>query len=171
MSDIILHLGGNINRINKTIEIAKQYSEAIVIVSSEGGQQEMANCFKIAGISKERVVFDTTALDTPGNFCNTFGLVKKYNPKNLYFITDRFHIDRSYYIATIAYLNTGINLIPCCYNGGDLNYVEPPSYALGNVIATLIWKYTGYLWVSKNIKNARLSYQKQAEEELKSLIW
>jgi uncharacterized SAM-binding protein YcdF (DUF218 family) len=169
--DIILHLGGNIDRIYKTIDVAKQHSEAIIIVSSEGGMQEMIRRFKNAGISKDRVIFDTSALDTPGNFCCTFNLVKRYNPKNLYFVTDRFHIDRSNYIATIAYMNTGITVIPCSYNGGDLNYVEPPSYALGNVIATLIWKYTGYLWVNGNIKNARLSYQKQAELELKSLVW
>ena len=73
---VILHLGGNVNRIDKTIELALANPNAVVVVSTEGSPSTVISRLDAAGISRNRYILDFKAWDTLTNFALTYDLIK-----------------------------------------------------------------------------------------------
>lgn len=156
MSNVILELGGNPNRLDKAIEVFKEQPDSIIIISTESSLQLCIDKLKSAGIPDTQYIFDYTAWDTVTNFTETYKLIKSKKPKKLFVVTDKFHMKRSLVIANTVYFFTGINVVPCSYMGGDLKRVESDSLIWGDFARSLIWKLTGYLFYDSTVKNERM---------------
>jgi len=50
--ETILHLGGSLQRLTKTIELAKEKPTSLVVVSSEGDPQKVMRTLLDAGIER-----------------------------------------------------------------------------------------------------------------------
>lgn len=145
MTKIILELGGNPDRLNKAIEIYKQNSDALIVISSESNPQFCVNMLKTAGVPETNYIFDFNAWDTVTNFTETYEFIRSKGTKKLFVVTDKFHMKRSMTIAKNVYLFTGVDLIPCDYLGGDLNRTESDSLINKCFWSSLLWKFTGYV--------------------------
>ena len=145
MTLTIIHLGGNVQRLNKAIETYHQNPGAFIIISSEDGTQQCVNKLKAAGIPNTDYVFDFNAWDTVTNFTATFDYIRKRGTKTLFVVTDKFHMPRAMAIAKIVYLFTGIKLVACESLEGDLSRVESKAKVQEAVIRTTLWKFFGYL--------------------------
>jgi hypothetical protein len=154
--DIILELGGNVNRIKAVCDLALKLPNAKIIISSELPCSEVVNLLTESGIGYDRFLLDFTAWDTVTNFTETFRLIKSYKPEKIHIVTDKFHMPRSAAIATCVYLFKKITLVPHPYLGGDLNYKEPFKLILEDAIRALVWRLTGQLIYYKQVKKERM---------------
>lgn len=170
MADAILHLGGNIGRLEETIRQAKLHPTATVIISSEGAIQDVVNKLQGAGIGRERVVLNPLAYDTPGNFTTTWGDVKRAGAKRVYVVTDQFHMQRSMALAKACYFGRGVEPVPCPLVGGP-KYEEPQGWTVGGVAAVLLWRATGIVYVQPQLKRARSAWWEQAQKEYREVCW
>jgi uncharacterized SAM-binding protein YcdF (DUF218 family) len=159
MKKLILHLGGGMDRANRCIQLAKEYPNALILVSSEGGNP--LEYYSQAGIDPNRVFLDYDAWDTVTNFTHTYERIKKkFNPEEIFVVTHDFHMNRSMKIANAVYFSTGIKLIsspsggPNPY-GPEYNFTEPDRLILEDTIRAWIWKLTGILIYWKNIRQQR----------------
>lgn len=170
MADVILHLGGNIKRLEETIRQAQLHPTARIIISSEGAIQEVVNQLKKAGIERGRVVLNPLAYDTPGNFTTTMQDVRRAGAKRVYVVTDAFHMKRSMALANACYCGMGIQPIACPYNGSPM-YEEPAGWTVGGVAAVMLWRATGIVYVEPKLKNARSQWWQQAQKEYRGVVW
>ena len=154
--DVILELGGNINRLYKVLELAEQYPQAKIVVSSEGGPDRCVAILRGAGITDDRFLFDFNAWDTVTNFTNTLKLIKSFRPKNVYVVTDKFHMKRSMAIANAVFFLSFIKLIPCPYMGSEPHDPENPKYVRDDRFRAWLWRLTGHLKYYPNVKDARM---------------
>ena len=153
--DIILELGGNVNRMQKVCELANQHPEAKIVISSEGGCGAAVEMLTKHGIGYDRFLFDYAAWDTVTNFTETCGLIKSYKPKKIYVVTDKFHVPRSMAIASGVYLFDKITLEAHPFLGGDLNRKEPLKLVVEDALRALVWKFTKHLIYDTKVKDAR----------------
>ena len=166
--DIILELGGNAARLYKVIELAEEHTSAEVIVSSEGSPDHVVSLLRGAGINDDRFLLDFKAWDTVTNFTETVKLIKSFKPKNLYVVTDKFHMKRSMAIARAVYFLSGIKLIPCPYMGSEPHDPENPKYVRDDRFRAWLWRLTGYLKYYPNVKTARMPQILAAEKHAKA---
>ena len=145
MTLTIIHLGGNVQRLNKAIETYHQNPGAFIIISSEDGTQQCVDKLNAAGIPRTDYIFDFNAWDTVTNFTATFDYIRKRGTKTLFVVTDKFHMPRAMAIAKIVYLFTGIKLVPRESLEGDLSRTESKAKVQEAVIRTTLWKFFGYL--------------------------
>lgn len=166
MQKLILHLGGGLDRADKCIELAKQYPEAPILVSSEGG--DVLKYYIDRGIPAERVFLDNVAWDTVTNFTYTYKRVKdEFKADTVYVVTHNFHMRRSMIIAEAVYWRRGITPIACPAGGPDPygNFQEPTNYVMEDAIRSWIWRLTGLLFYWKNVRKARCGdYQEKWNE-------
>jgi len=162
--DIILELGGNAARLYKVIELAEEHTCAEVIVSSEGSPDHVVSLLRGAGINDDRFLLDFKAWDTVTNFTETVKLIKSFKPKNLYVVTDQFHMKRSMAIARAVYFLSGIRIIPSPYMGSEPHDPENPKYVRDDRFRAWLWRLTGYLKYYPNVKEARMP-QIEADEK------
>ena len=166
--DVILELGGNAARLYKVLELAEENTSAEIIVSSESSPDRVVAMLRGAGINDDRFLLDFKAWDTVTNFTETVKLIKSFKPKNLYVVTDKFHMKRSMAIARAVYFLSGINLIPCPYMGSEPHDPENPKYVRDDRFRAWLWRLTGYLKYYPNVKEARmpqiLADEKRAKE-------
>jgi uncharacterized SAM-binding protein YcdF (DUF218 family) len=166
--DIILELGGNAARLYKVIELAEEHTSAEVIVSSEGSPDHVVGLLRGAGINDDRFLLDFNAWDTVTNFTETVKLIKSFKPKNLYVVTDQFHMKRSMAIARAVYFLSGIRIIPSPYMGSEPHAPENPKYVRDDRFRAWLWRLTGYLKYYPDVKERRMpgirADQKKAEE-------
>jgi uncharacterized SAM-binding protein YcdF (DUF218 family) len=161
--DIILELGGNAARLYKVLELASEYPEAKIIISSEGSPDHVVGLLRGAGINDERFLLDFKAWDTVTNFTETVKLIKSFHPKNLYVVTDQFHMKRSMAIATAVYFLSGMRIIPSPYMGSEPHDPEDPKYVRDDRFRAWLWRLTGYLKYYPDVKAARMP-QIEADE-------
>jgi uncharacterized SAM-binding protein YcdF (DUF218 family) len=156
MSNLILHLGGGLDRADKCIELAKQFPNAPVLVSSEGG--DVLNYYTSRGIDASRVFIDNEAWDTVTNFTATYKRVKEeFKADTVYVVTHNFHMRRSMIIAQAVYWRRGITSIASPSGGPDPygNYEEPSNYVEGDAIRSWVWRLTGLLFYWKKVREDR----------------
>ena len=152
MKKLILHLGGGINRADRAIELANQYPDAKILVSSEGG--DVIGYYRDRGISEDRVVHDTSAWDTLTNFTHTLNLVRDvYEADEVYVVTHDFHMRRSMRIANAVYFLRGITPIPSSAGGPDRTELE--KYVTQDTYRAWIWRLTGLLFYWKSVREQR----------------
>lgn len=152
---VILHLGGYLApRSKKSAELAKQFPEAIILVSSEGENQAVLNEYALNGIDSSRVIIDNEAWDTVTNFTTTFKRIKnEFKADVVYVVTNGFHMKRSMVIADAVFYNSGI--IPIASPCSEVEFDEPMGLIVGDALRAWVWKFTGLLFYSKKVKLER----------------
>ena len=156
MRKLILHLGGGMDRANKCIELANIHPDAMILVSSEGGNP--LEYYTQHGVDPNRVFLDYTAWDTLTNFTHTYRRIKKeFRPEKVLVVTHDFHMKRSMRIANAVYWMTGITPIACPAGGPDPygNYQEPENYVRDDTIRAWVWRLTGLLFYWQKVRDAR----------------
>jgi uncharacterized SAM-binding protein YcdF (DUF218 family) len=153
MIEIILHLGGSLQRLTKTIQLAKEKPTSLIIVSSEGDPREVMRTLLGAGIERYRIVLDYQAWDTVTNFTKTKPLIKKTGTTKLYVVTDGFHMTRSMGIGHIVYFGSDMSLVACPSSDGGS---EPWDLLIGDWIRALVWRLTGYQHKWNSVYESRL---------------
>ena len=152
MRKLILHLGGGMDRANKCIELAKIHPDAMILVSSEGGNP--LEYYTQRGVDPNRVFLDNTAWDTVTNFTHTYRRIKKeFKPEKVLVVTHDFHMKRSMRIADAVYWMTGITPIAC--PSGPPSHEEPHNYVRDDTIRAWVWSFTGILFYWKSVRDAR----------------
>ena len=169
--DIILHLGGNINRTYKAAELATRLSFTKVIVSSEGPIKQALDIYKEKGITQDRIDTDFTAWDTVTNFTETKTKIISYQPKKLYVVTDKFHMRRSITIAKICYIDSPVEVISCSslYNSPDIK--ESTQLVLYDALRTATWQTTSHLLYDTRIKASRWPGIQAEEQAAREYSW
>jgi hypothetical protein len=153
MKKLILHLGGRLGRADKCIELAKQFKDAVILVSSEGGN--VLEYYTDRGIESSRVVHDINAWDTVTNFTDTYKRVKEeFQADEVYVVTDSFHMRRSMLIAEAVYWAKGITAIPCSA-GDSISTVESDNLVISDAIRAWVWRLTGLLFYWKDVRKER----------------
>jgi uncharacterized SAM-binding protein YcdF (DUF218 family) len=167
MKKAIIELGGNNNRLDTALELAKQHPDALIIISSEGYPAGCLAKLKAAGISKDRFILDYNAWDTVTNFTTTLSIIRKQKIKELYVVTDLFHIPRSKKICETVYFGRGVKRYYVPHGSDDHKEILWYDW-----MRSLIWRTTGYLIYDKKVKEQRMpaieADAKLAEELLKS---
>ena len=163
--DVILELGGNVNRMQTVKKLATENKTAKIIVSSESPPTAVVDILSSAGLGYTRFLLDYNAWDTVTNFTQTVKLIKLYQPKRLFIVTDYFHMRRAMAIATPIYALSGIELVPVPFMGGDIHYKEPLKLILEDAGRALLWKLTGHLIYDKKVKEDRMPGY-QADKQL-----
>jgi len=152
MRKLILHLGGGMSRADKCIQLANIHPDAMILVSSEGGNP--IEYYSQRGIDPNRVFLDYAAWDTVTNFTHTFRRVKKeFRAQKVFVVTHTFHMKRSMRIADAVYWMTGITPIPSPA-GGSTN-PEPENYVRDDTIRAWVWRLTGILFYWKSVRESR----------------
>jgi uncharacterized SAM-binding protein YcdF (DUF218 family) len=141
VSEIVLHLGGNWRRIQRTIQQAKWCPNSMVVISSEGNQGLIREALAQARIRPERVVFDAAAYDTVGNFTDTYPLIRRLNGRTVYVVTSDWHMRRAMAIARVCYFGRGIRAVACPWP--DNPSKKDLGGACWDLWRTLQWRLTG----------------------------
>jgi uncharacterized SAM-binding protein YcdF (DUF218 family) len=153
MKKLILHLGGRLGRADKCIELAQQFKDATILVSSEGG--DVIKYYTDRGIKSSRVFHDTVAWDTVTNFTGTYKRIKEeFKANEVYVVTDDFHMKRAMLIAEVVYSGRGITAIACSA-GNSIIRIESNNLITGDVIRAWSWRLTGFLFYSKKTREER----------------
>jgi uncharacterized SAM-binding protein YcdF (DUF218 family) len=154
---VILELGGNpTTRMPKTIELAQAMPEAFVLVSSEGDPAYCLNALKSGGIDPNRFYLDYTAWDTVTNFTCTVKRIQSLGCKELYVVTDGFHMLRSMSIATAVYFKTGIKLIPQPATPAD--HQEDKKLVIEDTARAWLYRFTGNTLFYQQVYDDRIGY-------------
>ena len=166
---VIIELGGNpAGRTPKAIELATQMPDAFLLFSTVEDPSLCINSCKNAGIDKSRFYLDYLAWDTVTNFTCTYDRIRNLGAKELYIVTDGYHMERAMAVAKTVYLGNGIKLIPSPSSGGGK---EPASRILVDDIRAWVWKLTGQIVADNQVYVDRMpSYQAyycQAQQLLK----
>jgi len=155
----ILHLGGNSTRIETTIEMVKQWPDALVILGTVENPVECFTRLRIAGVNRNRIIFDFRAWDTVTNFTVVRRILKEFKVEQLCIVTDTFHMRRSMLIARIVYFaNSTIKEISAAYHQ-DPAMVHAKDTVLRttvDVLRAVIWATTRILFYNPRIKAARM---------------
>jgi len=153
MSDIILHLGGNLQRAHTAAALAQAFPDAKVVVSSELG--DFQGIYASYNIAPERIVVDMEAWDTVTNFTHTYKLLRSMGCRRLFVITDQFHTYRSMLIALAVWGNR-VPIYICPH--GHIIQQSDENIAQWNLVRALLWRLTGVLLYEKSVKEARSQY-------------
>ena len=163
--DVILELGGNIERMETALEMARLHPETILIVSSEGSPDAVMGRVNNDQLSWQRVLLDYNAWDTVTNFTKTVDLVRSYRARRVYVVTDEFHMKRSMAIARGVYFLSGVELVPVPRPSAKKS--EDPQLVRWDRFRAWLWRFTGYLKYWPDVLEERwpifVSYQQAAE--------
>jgi uncharacterized SAM-binding protein YcdF (DUF218 family) len=155
MANVIIHLGGDPERIYETIQTAKDNPDALIIISSEGNCLWADQQLQAAGIVRNRYVFDFNAWDTVTNFTETKRWVMRQRPNKLFIVTNEFHMPRSEVIAQCVFWKEGVRVVACpAANRSPRS--EAWQLVLGDVARALVWRVTGFLIASAKTKAERM---------------
>ncbi|MCY6493548.1 YdcF family protein [Leptolyngbya sp. GGD] len=137
---LILVVGGTPDREQKAAQLAREYPNLDVWVSS--GSSEAQQIFTKAGINQSRLYLDNRATDTVSNFTTMVDLLKQQHIPHVFLVTSDFHLARSTAIATVVFGSEGIAFTPvAAYNP----YYPPESQLrmVRDVGRALLWLGTG----------------------------
>ena len=167
---VIIELGGNpAGRTPKAIELATQMPDAFLLFGTVEDPALCINSCKSAGIDKSRFYLDYLAWDTVTNFTCTYNRIRNLGAKELYIVTDGYHMERAMAIAKIVFTGTGINLIPS--PSSPVDHKEPASRIALDKIRSWLWKLTGQILADNQVYIDRMplyqSYYCQAQQLLK----
>ena len=156
MATTIMELGGNPNRLQKVIELAAQYPDAPIVISSEAPADQVIAIMDGAGISRSRWTLDYTAWDTVTNFTCTLPLLRKLNTTKVLVVTDGFHMKRSMRIATAVYFKNGIE--PVAEPSSPVDHNEDPHLVRVDTARAWLWRFTGQILATQQVYDDRMPY-------------
>lgn len=155
MANIILCLGGDLNRNTTAASLAASLPTYKVLVSSEGSPETVARIYENNGVQLNRVYWDFHAWDTLTNFTLTLPWILAQKPNRLAIVTSDFHMKRSMTIAQIIYAFRGITLNP--YSHQTQALPEPSNYIGWDRLRALTWRTTGYT-IENGDREKRMQY-------------
>ena len=151
--NIILHLGGNPLRATKAAELALQYPDATVVISSEGGDHGLTY-YAAAGTDRNRIMVDMQAWDTVTNFTHTYKLLRRLGVTRLFVVTDSSHMPRSLAIAKQVW-GGRVPIEGHSYEDGDgYKTADAPHIAI-DTFRAWAWRMFGILFYWASVKEAR----------------
>jgi len=154
MATTIMELGGNTARLQKVIELAAQYPDASIVISSEEQPEQIIATLDAAGIPRSRWTLDYTAWDTVTNFTCTLPLLRKLNTDKVLVVTDGFHMRRAMCIATAVYFKNGIE--PVAEPSSPADRHEDPGLVFVDTIRAWICRLTNQLISDQRVYNDRI---------------
>lgn len=147
---VILHLGGTIQRAETAARLAASMPDSTVVVSSEG--DGFYKWYDAAGIARQRIIVDTAAWDTVTNFTHTYKLLKSLNCSRLYVVTSSFHCYRANLIALACWGGrVPIDMVP---HGTGTNK-QDEDLATTDFFRALCWRLFGLIFFSKATREER----------------
>jgi uncharacterized SAM-binding protein YcdF (DUF218 family) len=139
---VILELGGDPQgRTPKAIELAAQMPDAFLFFSSVEDPALCINLCAQNGISPDRYYLDFLAWDTVTNFTTSVNRILGYGCKELYVVTDGFHMLRSMSIATAVYFKKNVKLVPSPSSPAD--YQESTKLVIEDTARAWLYRFTG----------------------------
>ena len=156
MTTTILELGGNPARLQKVIELAAQYPEANIVISSEAPAQQVIGIMDAAGIPHGRWILDYTAWDTVTNFTCTLPILKRSNTDTVFVVTDGFHMKRAMRIADAVYFKSGIT--PIAQPSSPVDHNEDPKLVRLDTARAWLWRATNQLLADQKVYDDRMPY-------------
>lgn len=146
---VILALGGG-DHTKLGLELAKQYPDSHLVISSSADlNQVMAS-----GLSPDRYTMDYTAWDTVTNVVNTKPIIDKYQPDEIFLVTEGFHMRRSMTIALIIYYGSKVIITPSPCSPTD--HQEPVKLTLFDAFRSLVSRFTGNTLYTQQVYNDRI---------------
>ena len=156
MSDVILHLGGNFERIYATADWAVVRPRAWVVLSSERRilEPDLRAVLDNAGVDPFHVVADYSGWDTLTQFTETRTLLRNLGATTLYIVTEAGHMTRALRIARILYWrwNRGLLIVPVYARG---TYRDPWMRVVKDIVRAWVYRETGRLWYSRATRARR----------------
>ncbi|WP_225931432.1 YdcF family protein [Leptolyngbya sp. 7M] len=156
--EAILVLGGNPDREAAAAQLANQYPELDIWVSSGELPQNARAIFATAGISMQRLHLDYRATDTVTNFTTLVPKLKQNQIQHIFLVTSDFHMPRAQAIATVVLGSQGI-----AFTSVPVPSDNPPEAKLRiarDVGRSVLWLATGRTGAtigscidSENVKN------------------
>lgn len=164
MADVILCLGGNVDRNQTAAVLAVKEQKSLVLVSSEGTPREVMSFYKAFNVDPKRVFFDFNAWDTLTNFTETKNWILNKKPKILTVVTDDFHVRRSITIAKIVYSFNCISIVSKPHP--SVRQAEADSLIRWDTWRSIVWRTSGRI-IENGDKQSRMvgisAARKQAE--------
>ena len=157
MTAVILQLGGNRLRAIKAAELAVQFPDAAVVISSEIGDHSLPY-FDAAGVSRDRITVDMQAWDTVTNFTHTYKLLRRMGVSRLLVVTDSSHMPRSMAIAEQVW-GGRVPIEAHEYKDGNRYRESDAKFIRDDSRRAWLWRKFGILLYSTSVRNARMKHQ------------
>nr|RNJ65359.1 MAG: YdcF family protein [Leptolyngbya sp. IPPAS B-1204] len=139
--EAILVLGGNPYREATAAQLASQYPELDIWVSSGELPKNAKAIFATAGVSIQRLHLDYRATDTVTNFTTLVPELKQHQIQHVFLVTSDFHMPRAQAIATVVLGSQGI-----AFTSVPVPSDDPPEAKhriLRDLGRSLLWIVTG----------------------------
>jgi uncharacterized SAM-binding protein YcdF (DUF218 family) len=156
MAKVVLSLGGNINRLDTSIELVKQNPGSYLFISSESDPAACLQKVHDAGLDPTRVFLNYYAWDTVTNFTNTKRPLSTLNPDEILVVTDGYHMLRAMTIGRIIYFGSNVKLTE--HPSSPKDHSEPLAEVITDAIRALISRFLGMTIFSQNVYDDRIPY-------------
>lgn len=149
-SEIILVLGGGVDREDFAARFAQQHPDLKIWVST--GSAQAADIFQEAGIDPSRVYLDCRATDTVTNFTTVAEDFKRQGIEHVYVLTSEGHLARASAIATVVFGFQNITYTPVSVPS---SYPAESKLRIArDVVRSVAWTLTGRTGASLNRRTA-----------------
>ncbi|ERN40415.1 hypothetical protein KR51_00029550 [Rubidibacter lacunae KORDI 51-2] len=138
----VLVLGGAEERERYAAQLAKQYPELPVWVSSGSPAWYAELIFSNAGVARDRLHLDYRAVDTVTNFTTLVGDLQASGVDSVYLVTSKHHMPRARLVGEIVLGSRGIAVKPIVVPSVNPP-AEPPPKTLRDTGRALFWLTTG----------------------------
>ncbi len=138
----LLVLGGHEERERFAAELAREYPQLPIWISSGSPQEYAQKIFAKAGISLDRLHFDYRASDTVTNFTTLVDELQAQGIDSVYLITSENHMKRAKIIGEIVFGSRGIDFKPVAVP--SKNPPEPWEKCWRDGARAVFWLITGH---------------------------
>lgn len=139
--EALLVLGGHEERERFAAQLAQQYPQLPIWISSGSPQEYAQRIFAKAGIKGDRLNFDYRASDTVTNFTTLVDELQAQGIDSVYLITSENHMQRAKIIADIVLGSRGIDFQPIYVPSN--NPPEPIEKCWRDAARSIFWLVTG----------------------------
>ncbi len=137
----IFVLGGEIHRERVAAQLARQYPNLPIWISSGSPADHARSIFAEANISLDRLHLDYRAVDTVTNFTTLVDDFDRLGIQHVYLVTSDYHMRRALTIETIVFGSRGIDVTPISVPTTRVN--EPLEKSMRDGMRSLLWLTTG----------------------------
>ena len=142
LPDALLVLGGHEERERFAAQLALEYPQIPIWISSGSPQEYAQKIFAKAGVERDRLHFDYRASDTVTNFTTLVDELKAQGIDSVYLITSENHMTRAKIVGDIVFGSQGIDFQPIAVP--SQNPPEPIEKCLRDGVRSIFWLITGH---------------------------
>jgi uncharacterized SAM-binding protein YcdF (DUF218 family) len=140
--EALLVLGGHEEREHFAAQLAQEYPQLPIWISSGSPQEYAQKIFAKEGINRDRLHFDYRASDTVTNFTTLVDELKAEGIDSVYLITSENHMQRAKIVAEIVLGSRGIDFKPIAVPSD--NPPEPIEKCWRDGARSILWLFTGH---------------------------